>query len=137
MLGHPIELLPDARETVEDLAQEFKLVLITKGDLLDQERKLAQSGLGELFHGVEILSDKTPAAYQMIFSRHGNGPETAMMVGNSMRSDVLPALQAGSWGVFIPHDLTWPLEHAAAPMNSARFRKIPRLGALRTLIDAL
>ncbi len=74
MLGHPIETLPHARETVEKLAGAYRLVLITKGDLFDQERKLAQSGLGDLFDAVEIVSDKSAATYARIFSRHGDGP---------------------------------------------------------------
>jgi putative hydrolase of the HAD superfamily len=87
MLAHPIELLPEARAAVESLADSHRLILITKGDLLDQERKLAQSGLGELFSGVEIVSNKTPVTYAEIFTREGDGPERAMMVGNSLRSD--------------------------------------------------
>ncbi|TIN10035.1 MAG: HAD family hydrolase, partial [Mesorhizobium sp.] len=109
MLGHPIEALPHARETVEKLADAYRLVLITKGDLFDQERKLAQSGLGDLFDAVEIVSDKSPATYISIFSRHGDGAEKSMMVGNSLKSDVVPAIEAGSWGVHVPHELTWAL----------------------------
>ena len=137
MLAHPIELLPGARETVEALAGGFRLVLITKGDLLDQERKLAQSGLGELFHAVEIVSDKTAATYSAAFARHGSGAAQAMMVGNSLKSDVLPALAAGAWGVHVPHDLTWAYEHAEPPQGAPRFREIATLGALPGLIAAL
>jgi len=134
MLDHPIELLPAAREAVEALAPDYTLVLITKGDLLDQERKLAQSGLGDLFDAVEIVSDKTPAIYSAAFSRHGIGPEAAMMVGNSLRSDVIPALEAGAWGVHVPHDLTWGLEHADAPLGHERFAQIEGLGELGDVI---
>jgi putative hydrolase of the HAD superfamily len=134
MLGHPIELLPHAGDVVEDLAGRHRLVLITKGDLLDQERKLAQSGLGEMFDAVEIVSDKTRATYEGAFARHGDGPARAMMVGNSMKSDVRPALEAGAWGVFVPHGLTWALEHAEAPEAQARFRELPDLGALPALV---
>ncbi len=74
MAAHPVETLPQARETLERPLPRHRLVLITKGDLFDQERKLAQSGLGELFHGVEIVSDKTPEVYRRIFERHGDGP---------------------------------------------------------------
>ncbi|MBK5932620.1 putative hydrolase of the HAD superfamily [Rhodovulum imhoffii] len=137
MLSHPIELLPHAREAVEALAPRYRILLITKGDLLDQERKLAQSGLGDLFHGVEIVSDKTAPRYVEIFTRHGEGPQQAMMVGNSIRSDVLPAIEAGAWGVFIPHTLTWDLEKSAPPTGHARFRELPDLATLPTLIDRL
>jgi putative hydrolase of the HAD superfamily len=137
MLRHPIELLPHAREAVESLAPDVRLLLVTKGDLLDQERKLAQSGLGELFDGVEIVSHKTPETYAAIFARHGDGAERAMMVGNSLRSDVVPAIRAGSWGVFVPHNLTWEVEHDEAPEDHPRFRRIANLGALPPLVQSL
>jgi len=119
---------------VEALAGEYRILLITKGDLLDQERKLAQSGLGELFDAVEIVSAKTAAVYAGVFSRHGEGPETAMMVGNSMRSDVLPAISAGGWGVFVPHELGWEIEHAEAPEGHERYRELAHLGELPQLV---
>jgi putative hydrolase of the HAD superfamily len=134
MLAHPIELLPQAREAVTALAGEARIVLITKGDLLDQERKLAQSGLGDLFDAVEIVSDKTAATYARIFAGRG---DRAMMVGNSLRSDVLPALAAGAWGVHVPHDLTWVLEQAEPPVRHPRFREIGSLGDLPALLAAL
>jgi putative hydrolase of the HAD superfamily len=134
MLRHPVETLPHARETLEALAGDYRLVLITKGDLFDQERKLAASGLGELFDAVEIVSDKTTATYRRIFSRHGDGPERAMMVGNSLKSDVVPAIEAGGWGVFVPHELTWVLEHADEPSTAPRFRKLPDLSGLPRLV---
>jgi putative hydrolase of the HAD superfamily len=137
MLAHPIELLPEARAAVESLADSHRLILITKGDLLDQERKLAQSGLGELFSGVEIVSNKTPVTYAEIFTREGDGPERAMMVGNSLRSDVVPAIAVGSWGIYVPHDLTWAYEHDEAPVGHARFREIATLGALPALVEGI
>ena len=136
MLAHPIDLLPGARETVAALSAQYRLILITKGDLLDQERKLAQSGLGDLFQAVEIVSDKTPQTYARIFTRHGTGPQQALMVGNSLKSDVIPAIAAGSWGVHIPHELTWALEHAAPPTHP-RFHVLENLGALPPLIETL
>jgi len=137
MLGHPVETLPHARETLESLAGSYRIVLITKGDLFDQERKLAQSGLGELFDAVEVVSDKTAATYERIFARHGDGPERSMMVGNSLRSDVVPAIEAGSWGVYVPHDLTWVVEHAEPPMAAPRFRELAHLGELVELVRSL
>jgi putative hydrolase of the HAD superfamily len=130
MLAHPIELLPDAAEAVARAAERHRVVLITKGDLLDQERKLAQSGLGDAFHAVEIVSDKTAAVYARLFARHGAVPESSMMVGNSLKSDVLPVIAAGGFGVHIPHPLTWALEHADPPTGHARFAALPDLGAL-------
>lgn len=137
MLAHPIELLPHAAEAVEAVAATHRVLLITKGDLLDQERKLAQSGLGEMFHGVEIVSDKTPARYAEIFARHGDGAGRGMMVGNSMKSDVLPMLAAGGWGVHIPHDLAWDLEHAETPSQAPRFVALDSLAGLARLVSEL
>ena len=137
MLSHPIDLLPHAEQTVRALSATHRVLLITKGDLLDQERKLAQSGLGDLFHGVEIVSDKTPAVYAAIYARHGITPDTAMMVGNSLKSDVLPAIAAGGWGVHIPHGLTWALEHAEAPRDHTRFHGLTDLGELPDLVAKL
>jgi putative hydrolase of the HAD superfamily len=135
MLDHPVETLPHARETVANLAGRYRIILITKGDLFDQERKLAQSGLGELFGAVEIVSDKTVATYERVFGRHGDGPSSSMMVGNSLKSDVVPAITAGSWGVHVPHDLTWALEHADEPLDNPRYRRINHLGELIDLVD--
>lgn len=137
MLRHPIHLLPYAREAIEALATDYRLLLITKGDLLDQERKLAQSGLGELFEGVEIVSHKTPAVYHEIFTRHGEGPSRGLMVGNSLRSDVIPAIEAGAWGVYVPHRLTWELEHAEPPAGHARYHELSDLAALPALVAGL
>jgi len=134
MLEHPVEALPEAQETLAALAGAYRLVLITKGDLFDQERKLAASGLGDYFDAVEIVSDKTAATYERLFARHGDGPARAMMVGNSLKSDVLPALAAGSFGVHVPHELTWALEHAEAPESAPRFRQVDRLGDVRTIL---
>jgi putative hydrolase of the HAD superfamily len=134
MLSHPIETLPGARQAVEALKDRYRIVLITKGDLFDQERKLAQSGLGELFDAVEIVSDKNADTYRRVFSRHGDGPGQAMMIGNSLKSDVIPALEAGGWGIYVPHELTWAAEHADAPESHPRFRQIERLDELERLV---
>jgi putative hydrolase of the HAD superfamily len=135
MLAHPVELLPHAREAVEAAAGEGEVVLITKGDLLHQERKLAASSLGELFDAVEIVSDKTPATYLRVFARHG--ARRAMMVGNSLKSDVIPAISAGAWGIYVPHGLTWELEAADPPLGHPRFREIASLEALPHLLREL
>lgn len=135
MLAEPVELLPDVRACLETLRPVAEIILITKGDLLDQERKLAQSGLGDLFDAVEIVSDKTVETYTRIFARHDTPHQ--MMVGNSLRSDVIPALEAGAWGVHIPHDLTWEYEHAEPPRGHRHFREIDRLSALPALVADL
>ncbi|MGB3279288.1 MAG: HAD family hydrolase [Pseudorhodobacter sp.] len=137
MLAHPIELLPHAREAVIAASEDHQVLLITKGDLLDQERKLAQSGLGDLFHGVEIVSDKTADTYTKIFMRHGGRSDKALMVGNSLKSDVLPVIEAGGHGVHIPHEVTWELEHADAPEGHPRFHSLRDLSGLSGLLAAL
>jgi putative hydrolase of the HAD superfamily len=135
MLAHPVELLPHAREAVTAMRDRGDIVLITKGDLLHQESKLARSGLGDLFDAVEIVSDKTPATYARIFARHGGQP--GVMVGNSLKSDVIPAIDAGGWGVHVPHDLTWDFEHATAPEGHPRFATIPDLSGLAAVVDRI
>ena len=137
MLRHPVETLPHARETLETLAGHYRLVLITKGDLFDQERKLAASGLGDFFDAVEIVSEKSADTYARVFARHGDGPERAMMVGNSLKSDIVPAIGVGSWGVFVPHEMTWVLEHADEPEDAPRFRRIADLGELPPLVGEI
>ncbi|MEQ1952976.1 HAD family hydrolase [Mesorhizobium sp. CN2-181] len=137
MLSHPVETLPHAAETLERLAGLYRIVLITKGDLFDQERKLAQSGLGDFFDAVEIVSDKSASTYERIFARHGDGADHAMMVGNSLKSDVVPAILAGSWGVFVPHPLTWVFEHVEPPVGAPRFRELSHLGELPELLERI
>ncbi|ADL00314.1 HAD family hydrolase [Brevundimonas subvibrioides] len=130
MIAHPVETLPGVDETVAALAERHRLVLITKGDLLDQERKLAASGLGELFAAVEIVSEKDRGTYDRVFARHGTGADEAVMVGNSMKSDVLPALEAGAFAVHIPYHITWAHELADAPDGHARYGTLDTIAAL-------
>jgi putative hydrolase of the HAD superfamily len=137
LLRHPVETLPHAEETLQALNGHFLLVLITKGDLFDQERKLAQSGLGDYFDAVEIVSDKSATTYRRVFTRVADGPDRAMMVGNSLKSDIVPAIAAGAYGVFVPHALTWVLEHVEPPTEAPRFRQIAHLGELAAVLDAI
>ena len=136
MLSHEVELLPHARTVLNGLKGAYTLVLITKGDLMDQERKIAQSGLRDVFDAIEILSQKTPVEYTDIFARHGDGAQRGMMVGNAMASDVLPMIAAGGWGTYVPHGLTWAVEHGDIP-DDTRFAEIADLGALPGLIDEI
>ncbi|WOI56419.1 HAD family hydrolase [Palleronia sp. LCG004] len=132
MLEHPVDLLPHAAQTIEALHGQYALILVTKGDLLDQERKLAASGLGDWFDRIEIVSDKTARVYAGVFADHG-GAGAGLMVGNSMKSDVLPMIEAGGHGVFVPCNDTWILEAAEAPEGDARFHEITHLGELPAL----
>lgn len=133
MLQHPIELLPHAREAVTAAKDYGQVILITKGDLLHQEQKIAQSGLGDMFDAVEIVSDKVPETYSRIM---GPDVDRSVMIGNSMKSDVRPMIDAGGWGVFVPHDLVWDFEHAEAPTHP-RYREIADLSHLPDLLSAL
>jgi putative hydrolase of the HAD superfamily len=130
MLAHPVEPLPGVEAAVAQLAERRRLVLITKGDLLHQEQKLAASGLGELFSGVEIVSEKDVETYRRVFARHGAAPGEAVMCGNSVRSDILPALAAGAWAALVPYPLTWEHEAAEPPAGHARFVELAALGEL-------
>ncbi|SHO63551.1 putative hydrolase of the HAD superfamily [Pseudoxanthobacter soli DSM 19599] len=130
MLDHPVEPLDGVAETLAALAADYRLVLITKGDLMDQEQKLARSGLGDHFSGVEIVSEKTAETYRRVFARHGTAAGEGAMVGNSLRSDVIPALEAGHFGIHIPYPLVWALEHAEPPAASPFFAKLDAIAEL-------
>ncbi|OHT19506.1 HAD family hydrolase [Edaphosphingomonas haloaromaticamans] len=130
MMAHPVDPLPGVREALETLVADHRLVLITKGDLFHQEQKLAASGLGGLFHGVEIVSEKTADHYARAFARHGGRAEDALMAGNSVKSDVLPALAAGAHAALIPYPLVWAHEAADAPTDHPRYRELAALGDL-------
>ena len=137
MLRHPIELLPGAEQAVRTMAAEFTVLLITKGDLLDQERKLAQSGLGDLFDGIEIVSDKSPNVYRALFTARGIAPETSLMAGNSLKSDVNPVIDVGGWGVHVPHGREWVLDRAEAPNGHPKFHVIENLAELSDLVQTI
>jgi putative hydrolase of the HAD superfamily len=137
MLAHPVEPLPGVDAALAELSEHYRLVLITKGDLLHQEQKLAASGLGDLFAAVEIVSEKDAATYERVFARHGSGAAEAVMCGNSMRSDVLPALEAGAYAAHVPYPLTWAHEMADAPEGHPRFAELANIGELPGWIRSL
>jgi putative hydrolase of the HAD superfamily len=124
MLAHPVETLPGVDRALAELSTDYRLVLITKGDLMHQEQKLAASGLGDLFAAVEIVSEKDARTYETVFARHGTGAVEAAMCGNSLRSDILPALEAGAWAAHVPYPLTWAHEMADAPVGHPRFAEL-------------
>lgn len=139
LLAHPVELFDGIERTLEQLADRAPLALVTKGDLLHQEAKLAASGLGSCFAGVEIVSDKTEATFTRLFARYGVRAGEAIMAGDSMRSDVLPALAAGAWAAYIPQQGGWQHEHAAPPdaASAARYALLDHLAELPALIDRI
>jgi putative hydrolase of the HAD superfamily len=130
LMRHPIEPLPGVRETLPALAARARLVLVTKGDLFHQEAKLAASGLGDHFAGVEIVSEKNPQTYRKVFARYGAAPERAVMVGNSLRSDIWPVLATGAWAVHIPHEFEWARERADPPVDQPRFATLEAFAEL-------
>jgi putative hydrolase of the HAD superfamily len=139
MLTEPTELLDGVRETLLDVSARYSLLLITKGDLFDQESKLARSGLAEMFSGVEILSDKTVDTYRSLLKRRGIEPREFVMVGNSLRSDIAPVVALGARAVHIPYHVTWHHEHVpedAMPGEGwYRLSNIGELGALLESVD--
>lgn len=135
MLEHPVVLLEGVAETLAVLASDFPLVVITKGDLRDQERKLKKSRLSEHFRHVVIVSEKDEGTYAEIFSRYGIAAERFLMVGNSLKSDILPVLALGGAGAHVPYQLTWAAEHVGeSPRTDDR---LFRLKSLRELPDAV
>jgi len=129
MLEKPVETLPHVPEVLLELSGAFSLMLITKGDLFDQETKLAKSRLGHLFSKVEIVSEKDEATYAALLRRHGISPADFTMVGNSVRSDILPVLALGGRAVHIPYAITWAHEVVATPAGGA----FPVLASIRDL----
>ena len=134
MLNHPIHLLPGVAECLPKLAEDYALVLVTKGDLLHQEQKLAQSGLGDLFDDVHIVSEKQITTYQRIFG--AQLPATAM-IGNSIKSDILPALAAGAAAIHIPGRYEWEMEKASAPPDGPRFFKASSFNKVSALLSEI
>jgi putative hydrolase of the HAD superfamily len=138
MLAHPVELLAGVADVVPALARDYRLLLITKGDLHHQERKVAESGLAAHFHAVEILSEKDGPAYERVLRRHHVALPEFAMVGNSLKSDILPVLRLGGAGVHIPYHLTWQHEHVEdEPQGQARFRRIGGLAELPAVLPHL
>lgn len=135
MLAHPLHLIEGVEAALDALAGR-RLILITKGDLIDQERKIAASGLADRFEAVEILADKTPEAYARVLGRLEVAPAAFLMAGNSMKSDVLPVLELGGFGAFLPHDLTWAAEHAETP-DHPRLHHLAGIGDLPGLVARL
>jgi putative hydrolase of the HAD superfamily len=138
MLLADIELLDYASETLAILAADHRLMLVTKGDLLDQETKISRSGLAQRFKYIEIVSDKSAQTYNAILSRHSTLPRDFLMVGNSLRSDILPVLEIGGSAVYVPQELTWVHETAeTTPAEHPGFYQIQHLGELPGLVQRL
>jgi putative hydrolase of the HAD superfamily len=142
MLRVPVELLEGVHETVEELSATFPLILVTKGDLLHQETKLARSGLGQYFKGIEIVSEKDARVYRAVMARYSVAPDRFVMVGNSLRSDILPALEAGAHAVYVPYEMSWIHERIspeamASATNAPQYQRITHIRELPAVLQRL
>jgi putative hydrolase of the HAD superfamily len=138
MLAAEVELLEHAAETVARLAAGYRLMLITKGDLQDQQGKINRSGLSEYFQNTEIVSEKSGETYARLLKEHSIVPSRFLMVGNSLRSDILPVLEVGGQAVHIPYSFTWQHESAEPPAeDTPGFHQIDHIGQLPDLIKQL
>jgi len=138
LLQHPVELLPGIRDAVEAIAREFRIVLITKGDLFHQEAKVRQCGLADLFGRIEIVSEKDAATYARVLGEFALQPHQFLMVGNSLRSDIAPVLELGGWGVYMPYRVTWAHEtEAEVDLDSPRLRTVDDPAALPAAVAEL
>ena len=134
MLAEPVELLPYIEEVLDQLSKKYKLVVATKGDLLDQERKLIKSGLIDYFHHVEIVSDKKETQYKKLVKHLDIQPQEFLMIGNSLKSDVIPVLAMGGHAFHIPFHTTWSHEQVDEEINHSKFKA---LKSARELLDIL
>ena len=131
ILATPVELLEGVGATIPQLAESYQLMIITKGDLLHQETKIAQSGLGDYFRWAEVVSEKDAATYARLAARHAIAPERFLMVGNSLKSDILPVLEMGGAAVHIPYQTTWQHERVAdADLHGKEYGKLSHIGQL-------
>ena len=133
MVAEPIELLPDVVSVLAQLQGDYQLMVITKGDLLDQEGKLARSGITQFFDHIEIVSDKTTEAYQQILQRYQLQPEAFLMLGNSLKSDVLPVLDIGARAIYVPYQFTWTHEQ----VSQKELNKYAEIVTLEGIVELL
>ncbi len=135
LLSKPVILLDGAREVLQQLKEHYPIILATKGDLLDQERKLRKSGLYNCFHHIEVMSDKKEENYRKLLQWLNIKPEEFLMVGNSLKSDVLPVLKIGAWGIHVPYHTTWV--HEKTDEDPTRWKRFMALEKLTDLPDLL
>ena len=136
MLERPIELLDDVKQVLKNLAPRYRLIVATKGDLLDQERKMRRSGIAEYFHHIEIMSDKKQQQYVQLLKHLDINPEEFLMIGNSLRSDIIPPLELGSWGIHVPYHTTWAHEEVDQEPDSSRFFQVEHLHQVLSIIPS-
>jgi len=138
MLDADVQLMNYVQETISHLAEMFTLMIITKGDLLDQERKLSVSGIDKYFEWVEIVSKKTRLTYKKILTKNKIQPERFIMVGNSLKSDILPVISVGGCAVHVPAEMEWSLDVVPnAQLHSDDHYEIEHMGQLPNLIESI
>jgi putative hydrolase of the HAD superfamily len=135
LLQKPVELLPNVEDVLKELKGKYKLVVATKGDLKDQHRKLHDSGIGHYFHHIEVLSDKTELDYQKMFGRLECKAEDILMIGNSLKSDVLPILNLGGFGIHIPYHTTWEYEKIDFEIEHENFLALSNVKEVLTVLE--
>ncbi|WP_396152791.1 HAD family hydrolase [Flavobacterium sp.] len=134
LLQKPVELLPEVEPVLQQLQGKYKLIVATKGDLKDQHRKLHDSGIGHYFHHIEVMSDKQEIDYQKMLGRLDCKAEDLLMIGNSLKSDVLPVLNIGGHAVHIPYHTTWEYEKIDFEINHPNFKAFSSLQEVLTLL---
>ena len=137
LLQKPVELLPNVEYVLKQLHGKYKLVVATKGDLKDQHRKLHDSGIGHYFHHIEVLSDKTELDYEKMFGRLECKAEDVLMIGNSLKSDVLPILNLGGFGIHIPYHTTWEYEKIDFEIEHKNFLALSDVKEVLTLLKSV
>ena len=131
MLAQTIQLLPEVEETLRHLSKHYALIMITKGDLLDQQRKIEESGLSKYFCSTEIVSEKDEQTYLKILKKNNTLPKHFLMVGNSLQSDVLPVRKIGGTGIYIPHKFTWKHEEVHSTFDLEGVVQLKTISALK------
>lgn len=138
MLTAPVELVEGAEETLENLSTKYDLMLITKGDSYEQERKIERSGIADYFRYLEVVGEKSEASYRKILGQYNLDPTRFLMVGNSLRSDILPVVRIGGKGVYIPNDQTWFHEHASQEeIGEVEYAELEQLSQLPDYLERI
>lgn len=137
MLKAPVQLLEHVEKTVKQLSKDYKLMIITKGDLFDQQSKIARSGLGKCFSYIEVVHDKKPEIYLKLLEKHKIDKKQFLMVGNSLKSDILPVLDIGCKAVHIPYGITWKHERVSEEvLKTYQFDTLKHIGLLPKFLEA-
>jgi len=138
MLLAPVDILDGVRNVIIEIGRRHDLMVLTKGDLIDQESKVARSGLGDLFTHVEVVSRKDRATYERVIDQHGLEPSEFVMVGNSLRSDIIPVAEMGAHAIHVPYETTWQHEHVADDdLDGLAFHSVPDLRLVPAVIATL